>query len=97
MNFYAEVTSKYKITASDSKQVIQDVANLSSGTISTLLHKEGIDGHQTYVKVDKIHQKFIAFTCSALDSDPSAYKNWMDAWKYFVASYNLDTLEVKQG
>lgn len=81
-----------KVTAS----VLHDVMNLSSGTLSTLLHKAGADSNNMR-HIDKVHQMFIKMVAGALDSDPKAYKNWMDAWKYFVDSYDLETLDVKQG
>lgn len=94
-NFSTKVASKYKITASDRNTIINEVAHLSTETLNTLLKKEGLDiGHIRHV--DKIHQMFIKFVVGALDSAPNAYKNWMDAWKYFVDSYNLDTLKANR-
>lgn len=85
-----------QIKASSTKTIIQDVANLSSGTLSTLLNKEGVEARD-YRKLDKIHQMFIKMVVGALDSDPKAYKDWKDAWNYFKKTYDLNTLEVKQG
>lgn len=76
---------------SSKSEIVKDVMGLSSGTLATLT------GKKEYAYLDKLHQKFIQFVVGALDSDPKAYKNWKDAWKYFTESYDLDSLRVKQG
>ena len=80
--------SEVKESRSD---VLRDVMQLSSGTLATLT------GKGKYEELDKIRHKFEQFVIGALDSDPNAYKSWQDAWKYFKDSYDLETLEPKQG
>lgn len=90
----AEARVKKVKGSKDSEKIIDDVATLSTGTLSKLLKDQGIN-ETSYQILDKIHQKFIQFTVGALDSAPSAYKNWMDAWKYFTDTYDLETLDLK--
>lgn len=90
----AEAKVKKVKGSKDSEKIINDVATLSTGTLCKLLKDQGIN-ETRYQILDKIHQKFIQFTVGALDSAPSAYKTWMDAWKYFTDTYDLPTLNLK--
>jgi len=91
-----KISATFNRVTAGAKTIVQDVVNLSSGTLSTLLSKEGVETRDTRT-LDKVHQMFIKMVVGALDSDPNAYKDWKDAWKYFKESYDLKTLEIKQG
>jgi hypothetical protein len=73
------------------QDVIKDIMGLSSGTLASLT------GKKEYEYLDKLQGKFTQFAIGALDSDPNAFKDWKEAWKYFSDSYDLETFEPKQG
>lgn len=92
VKYLLDYFSKVEIGESKADKIINDVANLSTVTLHKLLKDEKM----TNVKLaNKIHQKFIQFVYSALDSDPSAYSSWKDAWNYFSDTYDLSTLKLK--
>lgn len=47
-------------------------------------------------RLNRIQTKFITFVAGALESDHKAYKDINEAWSYFIGTYDLETISLKE-